>query len=549
MKRIIALLLIISMLGGLTACSNSTKEDNFGDSRINETQSSFAGEENSTPLVNSPDTSPDKVSADEVKQIASEYLVKTETCYSKDGKIISLTTYEYDEQFRCVTENYEYRDSFDSAYNFSYIAIYEYDAHYGWLKQINCVDSKNDTMTDNWTEYSYDSAGNSTAITYSGGKLYKKIFYNKDNLELEQQIYTDSAIFYYTYEYDNNGDVVLEKSSKKESDGSFYNWADIHYEYEYTTFGLKSKKTNMNNCAYTTYEYDDNYCLTKINDYSPSLDNNGDIEAGGWTEYEYISKRNILTSIENEKQESENRKRTLINDIRNGAAYASYEELYSLTKAMDSDDMERFSGDWYREDGSSIKVGLIGYIEMECYDGDRKAAINGMLQYVSTNIAMFGCEVGDGTAYILLDYKNNSVDVYSLLTVNGNTEVAGTYNATMPKGDDAVDIPATYESSEYPFETPFESTDTNTSSREDQSNEFSSYTGAIEYIGASDAGYYCMKLDQPINYNGNTHIVIAFPQILDGGLDASYLNVPVTVRGKIYEDYHGILCIDLPEIT
>ena len=288
MKRIIAFLLMISMLGLLTACGNSIEEDNSGDSYISETQSS-----------------PVKVSADEAKQIASEYLIKTETRYNKDGKIISITTYEYDEQFRCATETYEYRDSFDSAYNFSYIAIYEYDVYYGWLKQISIVDNINDTMTDDWTEYSYDSAGNSTAIMYSDGKLSQKTFYNKDNLALEEQVYTDSSTFYYTYEYDNNGDVVLENASKKSSDGSVYNWGDIHYEYEYTTFGLKSKKTNMNYGAYATYEYDDNYCLTKINDYSPSFAANGKAEFNGWTEYEYISKSNVLASIENENLKTE----------------------------------------------------------------------------------------------------------------------------------------------------------------------------------------------------------------------------------------------------
>lgn len=432
MKRIVAFLLVISMLWILTACGSSAEEKFFDDSYINETQTSEATEENVADITNRTNTSSSKVSTDEAKQLASEYLIKTTTRYDKEGKIISISNYEYDEHFRCTMETYEHWDSFDSSYNFSYISLYEYDVHYGWLKQISIVENINNTITSDWTEYSYDSDGTSIETTYSDGKILQKTFYNKDKLAIAHQIYTENSTFYYTYDYDKNGDVVLEHASKTNSDGSVYNWGDIHYEYEYTPFGLKSKKMNINNGEYTTYEYDNNYCLVKINHYSPSFVNEGKTELNGWTEYEYVSKSNVLASIENEKQESEDRKEVLINEIKKGTAYSSYEELFSLTKTLDSDDMDRFRGEWYREDGSSIKVGLIGHVEMECYDGDRKAVISGVLQYVSANIAMFGCEIGDGIGYILFDYNNNSVNVYSLLAVNGNKKIAGTYKTTIP---------------------------------------------------------------------------------------------------------------------
>ncbi len=150
------------------------------------------------------------------------------------------------------------------------------------------------------------------------------------------------------------------------------------------------------------------------------------------TQEPYKNKSDILVNEEEKRESSEKRKEELVDNIKNGAGYSAYEELYSLTTTLDTDDMELFEGEWYREDNSKIKVGIIGNVTMTCYDGYEKAELSGFLMRVSPKAAMLGSNVSDGIGYVLLIYGDVSVEVYSLLAVNGNKKISGTYSVLTP---------------------------------------------------------------------------------------------------------------------
>lgn len=230
----------------------------------------------------------ESISREEAQSVANEYLISKKTRYNKNGKALSVTTYEYDNKMRLIKEISE-TDEFIN------VSIYEYDVSSGLLKQALYTDVPDAevVVTYNWTEFSYDLSGGYVATTYYKGRVSDKRIYNEDDLMLTWYAYTDSNTYCYFYEYDNNGDMLSEQPSKIENDGSVYNWDKIIYDYEHTYFGLKSKETNMNNGSYTTYEYDDNYCIIKSNEYSYSFVSKS-IEYTGCTEYEYISKSDVI---------------------------------------------------------------------------------------------------------------------------------------------------------------------------------------------------------------------------------------------------------------
>lgn len=80
-----------------------------------------------------------------------------------------------------------------------------------------------------------------------------------------------------------------------------------------------------------------------------------------------------------------------------------------------------------------------------------------------------------------------------------------------------------------------------------ENNENIYCTGTMIYAVA-DAGYYHIELDKEITFNGNSHKIVAFPKSYDGEFD-EYVGRNVEINGLAYEEYHGVLCIDSPNVT
>lgn len=354
------------------------------------------------------------ISAEEAKKIASEYLILKEKYFYED-ELSFIYTYQYDEKFRISQSQFDNK----SGYSFTNYTLYEYDVAFDWLKQTSIVDSLEATYTDNWTEYSYNNSGYAFATAYMDGRINHKQTINEKGQVIEENIYDrkGNISYHISYTYNEQGDLISETTDCIDNP----EWSSkSNSTYKYNALGLKEKSTNDSG-GYTLYEYNNNYCLEKVKNYSE------DGELVSYTEYEYISKDEISAGFEQQEKETQDRKASLIEMIKNGADDSVYKELFSLTRTLDADDMDRFGGEWYREDGSSIEVSWLGDIRLICYDKDSSATIDSVLQYVSENIAMWGHKFSSGIGYAMLVYGEDSVSMYSNLAVNGKAPIAGTY--------------------------------------------------------------------------------------------------------------------------
>lgn len=112
--------------------------------------------------------------------------------------------------------------------------------------------------------------------------------------------------------------------------------------------------------------------------------------------------------------------------------------------------------------------------------------------------------------HALLVYDEDTVTVYSLMSVNNGTKIAGTYVSSSPTVSET------------------------------------QYTGKLVYI-ISDAGYYHLELNEPAIINGTSHEYIHFPGYKDGEL-TEHVGSTVTVKGSVEEDCHGLMCMCEPTI-
>lgn len=141
-----------------------------------------------------------------------------------DGKLFSEYKREFDEygNLVCIT-------NYDESGNISYRYEYEYEYNDDG-KPVSCV-YYSDGNRDGYREYKYYEDGTLKTETYSNtdGEFSSTTEYNKDGKEIRYTSYYDYGDDYteaseYTYEYDENGNLVLEKS---------YLDGDIEHMYKY----------------------------------------------------------------------------------------------------------------------------------------------------------------------------------------------------------------------------------------------------------------------------------------------------------------------------
>ena len=217
------------------------------------------------------------ISAEEAKRIANEYLISKETNIGgiRDGNI---TTYKYDNQNRLVWE----MDGDTKT-----VCRYDYNSE-GSLIRISSYDGEEDTTPWWVVEVSYDSRQYSTHTSYYPGArdpryrdtVQEIATYNKSGQIVERTIPRTLQI---KYTYNDSGDVTVENNI------DIVNGYELpsYYVYEYNDYGLKVKKTCLNNGDYSIYEYDKNYCNVKISNY----EENGKLEST--IEMEYVKKVNM----------------------------------------------------------------------------------------------------------------------------------------------------------------------------------------------------------------------------------------------------------------
>ena len=246
------------------------------------------------------------ISAEEAKKIASEYLILKEKYFYED-ELSFIYTYQYDEKFRISQSQFDNK----SGYSFTNYTLYEYDVAFDWLKQTSIVDSLEATYTDNWTEYSYNNSGYAFATAYMDGRINHKQTINEKGQVIEENIYDrkGNISYHISYTYNEQGDLISETTDCIDNP----EWSSkSNSTYKYNALGLKEKSTNDSG-GYTLYEYNNNYCLEKVKNYSE------DGELVSYTEYEYISKDEISAGFEQQEKETQDRKASLIEMIKNGA--------------------------------------------------------------------------------------------------------------------------------------------------------------------------------------------------------------------------------------
>ncbi len=414
MKKASFLIMIICFSFVLGSCVIKKNEEINENSQI---QEETKDDTNASKTISADEAV--KISS-EYKKIADDYLIQKLTKYDRDGNIILIKNYEYDEQYRLKSETNKYRGKISNPED--EIMLYEYD-YDGKLKKIHLVSDINATRTGDWVEYSYNSSGGYTATTYSDGKLDMKTVYNKNGLDVEQLLYTEDGAFKYTYTYNVCGDMKSKSSVKVKTDGTIeHNWGTINYTYDYNKYGLKERQTTPNNGGYTIYKYDENYCLTKIESYGPNITKNKEIELDGWTEYEYIHKRVVLSKTDTNGVDKNYSDETSKITLKNYTRYIANEaENDAKSLGLDVELIEEFS--------NTIPTGAI--IRHEPAAGTVIEKGNKVIFYVSKGSNKNETTQQTKKSNILTLYGPKDKDSATIqVTVDGNT----VYSSTLVKG-------------------------------------------------------------------------------------------------------------------
>ncbi len=214
---------------------------------------------------------------------AGEIIKKIE----KDDNGTTVLTYEYDDHGNVITETRKGADGYKKT-------VYERDDQGRVLSYV----TEYEDATSNG-RYEYDKNGNCIYTESSNSlkdeKRWTKYTYNANDKEIRTE-YSDGHI--YTYEYDENGNLVL----RKRTDGSEPEWWE---RYTYNEKGVKIRKDNSDGdyalyndhgdvyyrlFVYSDgtsrwykyeYEYDDNNVLR----YSESIDEKGILSYNKYNEH------------------------------------------------------------------------------------------------------------------------------------------------------------------------------------------------------------------------------------------------------------------------
>lgn len=273
-RRILFLGLVVGLcISGLVACGS--KEETIKETTENVTEEVTVSEPTETP---SPEPSPEltaEPTSEPVPETETIYIVSKEIAYDGDGKVSSVTTYEYDVYGNMTAMNTDGRFSSRTEYK------YEYDENGNIAK---CVTLDEDGLIVNISTYEYDAAGNQIKRGYKNESLGSEgeeiSEYDTDNNLMKITDYDEDGTIkeIYLYEYDND---MLIKFGSYNADGSL-NWDSI---YEYDSDGRAIKEVgsiSIDGVIYSSkgeHEYDADGNLIKTYFYD------GD-ELASWKEYE-----------------------------------------------------------------------------------------------------------------------------------------------------------------------------------------------------------------------------------------------------------------------
>ena len=270
-RRILFLGLVVSLcICSLVACG-SKEEELVKETTENVTEEVTESEPTATP---SPEPTAEPTS-EPIPETETIYVTSKEITYDGDGKVSSVTTYEYNEYGNMTVMNTEGMFSDRTEYK------YEYDENGNIVKDV-ILDE--DGSIVNISTYEYDAAGNQIKRGYKNESLGSEgeeiSEYDTDHNLMKTTDYDEDGTIkeIYLYEYDND---MLIKFGSYNADGSL-NWDSI---YEYDSDGKVIKEVgslSIDGVIYSSieeHEYDADGNLIKTYFYD------GD-ELASWKEYE-----------------------------------------------------------------------------------------------------------------------------------------------------------------------------------------------------------------------------------------------------------------------
>jgi hypothetical protein len=280
----------------ITACGSNANEATTDE--VQEVSQTGVSEESSSETVTTAETATEEESTTEAVEMQTIYALSKITYYDGDGNLSCYEVFELDDNGNAITETW-----YDEEGEKSYIYSYEYDAQGNQIKSYSTTD---DGSVMCWIS-EYDSAG--TLTHYAGylddvlsGERYfdsygnetNYINYDDDDGSFSYEIITnneydddgklisitshfsdepDLITEYIEYEYDDNGNCVLEtsynydntifSSTEREYDeaGNLLSVTDLDYsdgsvEEEYSSTTQYSYDSNGNQIGYATYYLD-----------------------------------------------------------------------------------------------------------------------------------------------------------------------------------------------------------------------------------------------------------------------------------------------------
>ena len=296
MKKLLSILLVVSMLICLSSCGLFKHKDGQSESPNNnhEVEKTHYLPGN---IVVTEETDGEKETTKTITISYNEQNLPSQIVVIDAGSVVEYTIdFTYDKNGNCVKEAYTDSDGETDTAEYIYDetcklikavykyndgnrgeCTYTYDNNDNLIKEVE-VDSYSQGCTHIW-DYTYDANGN----------LVKYLYRHSDS---------DKAIYYHTYSYDENGNLSEENYYDEDGDSLVFKFA-INFTYDENGHLIKEVQTRESETGseryafYTIdYTYDENGALTKhVFTYY-----DGDKEIYEYNDYSFVRIASVFSS-------------------------------------------------------------------------------------------------------------------------------------------------------------------------------------------------------------------------------------------------------------